>query len=164
MMNFYLHSSGLSRARTCHGPEKRHQLPCSKRRSTVAARSSNDDSSDIGDSKPDIDALAAYLSREAARLRAADDDSSISGTSESGGSTGYDINSGSSRLLEPQTDEIEDQLFEQVDHALKSSYQMTGTNRHKPGTHVTHDLKAFQKYIGLPFSLIMESWCRAVSW
>ena len=27
--------------------------------------------------------------------------------------------------------------------------QTTGANRHKPDTHVTHDLNTFQKYIGL---------------
>ena len=52
------------------------------------------------DGKPDIDALASFLSREAAKLR------------DSGG--GLDDATEGSRMLEPQSDEIERQLFEQV--------------------------------------------------
>ena len=58
------------------------------------------ESSPPDDGKPDIDALASFLSREAAKLR------------DSGG--GLDDATEGSRMLEPQSDEIERQLFEQV--------------------------------------------------
>ena len=54
---------------------------------------------DVG--KPDIDALASFLSREAARLRES------GGTEDTSGGT-------SGRMVEQQSDETERQLFELV--------------------------------------------------
>ena len=85
-----------------HGAQRRPRVAC-------RAGGIEEDGNDGG--RPDIDALASYLSREAARLR--DASSSAPGGGSSGGGGGGDA-AEDRPLLVPHSDEIEGRLLEQV--------------------------------------------------
>ena len=85
-----------------HGAQRRPRVAC-------RAGGVEEDGDDGG--RPDIDALASYLSREAARLRDASSSAPGGGSSGSGG--GGDA-AEDRPLLVPHSDEIEGRLLEQV--------------------------------------------------
>ena len=85
--------------------------PGAQRRPRVACRAGGVEEDGDDGGRPDIDALASYLSREAARLRDASSSAPGGGSSGSGG--GGDA-AEDRPLLVPHSDEIEGRLLEQV--------------------------------------------------